>query len=66
MTKRIRYELNPWQDDPPGDLRVIPDFLPSPQELAAAERRTKVTLELSDRALKFFKAQSANLKSPIR
>jgi hypothetical protein len=52
MKKRIRY------GDEPMDLRVVPDFLPPPEELRLKQSRVKVTLEVSRESLDFYKAQS--------
>lgn len=54
MTAKIRYT-----DEPLGDLRVIPDFLPSPEELAFREEGVKVTIALSKRSIEFFKREAA-------
>ena len=42
MTEKIRYT-----DEPLGELKVVPDFLPSPEELAFREEGVKVTIALS-------------------
>ena len=42
MTKKIIYT-----DKPIGDVEVIADFLPSPDELAVREDGVKITLSLS-------------------
>jgi predicted DNA binding CopG/RHH family protein len=54
MTEKIRYT-----DEPLGDLKVIPDFLPSPEELAFREEGVKVTIALSKRSIEFFKREAA-------
>jgi len=41
-----------------GRMRQVKDFLPSPEELAKAETRVKVTLALSGKSLEFFKEQA--------
>jgi predicted DNA binding CopG/RHH family protein len=47
-----------------GELRRIPDDLPSPEELAGEMvKRTKVTLELDDDALAFFKREANRRKT---
>jgi predicted DNA binding CopG/RHH family protein len=53
MTKKIKYT-----DEPMGNLRVVQDFLPSPEELAFKEEKVKVTLSLSKISLDFFKNQA--------
>lgn len=53
MKKKTRYT-----DEPLGDVRVIDDFLPSPQELAFNEEQVKVTIGLSKQSVDFFKKQA--------
>jgi len=50
MSKPIRYS-----DGPIGDVRLIPDFLPSPEELALRGEQTKVTISLSSESVAYFK-----------
>lgn len=66
MKKKINYEENPWADDPPGDMKITTDFLPSPAQLAAAEKTTKITLSISQESLDFFKAQAARHHVPYQ
>lgn len=54
MSTKIKYA-----DEPLGELRVIPDFLPSPADLAFREEGVKVTLALSKKSVAFFKAEAA-------
>ena len=53
MKNAIKYT-----DEPLGDLRVMPDFLPSPDELAFKEEKVKVTISLSRVSLDFFKQEA--------
>jgi hypothetical protein len=48
-----------YTDEPLGKIRVIPDFLPSPAELAFREEGIKVTLALSKKSIEFFKAEAS-------
>ena len=50
MKKKIAYT-----DEPLGELRVIRDFLPSPEELAPDDELVKVTISLSKASVDFFK-----------
>ena len=50
MNKRIQY-----RDEPLGPIRLVPDFLPSPEELALKNEQTKVTIALSSERVDFFK-----------
>lgn len=53
MSKRIRYS-----DEPIGEIRLVPDFLPSPEELALKNEQTKITISLSSESVAFFKAEA--------
>jgi predicted DNA binding CopG/RHH family protein len=53
MKNKIKYI-----DEPLGDLRVIDDFLPSPEELAFKEGNVKVTIALSKTSVDFFKREA--------
>ncbi len=53
MKKRIRYT-----DEPLGSVRVVDDFLPSPEELVFNEEQVKVTIGLSRSSVDFFKRQA--------
>jgi hypothetical protein len=50
---------NKYTDEPLGEIRVVPDFLPSPSELAFREEGVKVTLALSKKSVEFFKAEAS-------
>ena len=54
MSAKISYT-----DEPLGDLRVIPDFLPSPDGLVFREEGVKVTIALSKKSVEFFKSHAA-------
>ena len=54
MRMKIKYT-----DEPLGEIRVVPDFLPSPSELAFREEGVKVTLALSKKSVEFFKAEAS-------
>ena len=49
---------NDYTDEPLGDIRIIDDFLPSPEELVFREENVKVTLGLSKRSVAFFKEEA--------
>jgi predicted DNA binding CopG/RHH family protein len=53
MIRKIQYT-----DEPLGDVKVISDFLPSPEELAFREESVKVTISLSKKSVDFFKAEA--------
>ena len=54
MTAKIRYT-----DESLGEVKVIPDFLPSPDELVFREESIKVTISLSRKSVEFFKSEAA-------
>ncbi len=47
-----------YTDELIGKVKVIPDFLPAPEELAFKEDTVKVTISLSKESIDFFKAQA--------
>jgi len=53
MKKKIGYT-----DGPIGEVRVVRDFLPPPEELAFREEQVKVTIGLSKSSVDFFKAEA--------
>ena len=44
--------------EPMGRVKVIPDFLPSPEELALKDETVKVTIALSKTSVDFFKNEA--------
>jgi hypothetical protein len=54
MTKKIKYTNEPF-----GEVRVVRDFLPPPDQLVFREEPVKVTIALSRRSVEFFKAEAA-------
>jgi hypothetical protein len=54
MSAKIKYT-----DEPLGTPRVVPDFLPAPEDLVFREEGVKVTLALSKRSVEFFKREAA-------
>ena len=61
MKKRIVYS-----DEDIGKVRIVPDFLPPPDQLAFREAEVKVTLALSKRSVAFFKAEAKKHKTPYQ
>ena len=53
MKKKIKYT-----DEPMGKVKVISDFLPSPEELALRDETVKVTIALSKTSVAFFKKEA--------
>lgn len=58
MTAKIKYT-----DEPLGEPRVVPDFLPAPEDLAFREESVKVTLALSKRSVEFFKREAVRQRT---
>ena len=54
MSTKIKYT-----DEPLGEIKIVPDFLPSPAELAFREESVKVTISLSKKSIEFFKAEAS-------
>ena len=52
-----------YTDEEPGEFQVIPDFLPSPEELAFKEDTVKVTITLSKGNVDFFKKEARKHKT---
>jgi len=53
MKQKIQYS-----NEPLGEVRILNDFLPSPEELAFKEKKVKVTMTLSQASVDFFKAEA--------
>lgn len=53
MRSKITYK-----NEPMGKVRVVADFLPTPEQLAFKEENVKVTIALSKTSLDFFKEQA--------
>ena len=53
MRKKIKYS-----NEPLGDLQIIDDFLPSPEELIFKEDNVKITIALSKSSVDFFKREA--------
>ncbi len=53
MKKKIKYT-----DEPLGNVRVIKDFLPAPEDLVFKQENVKVTMFLSKASVQFFKREA--------
>jgi hypothetical protein len=49
-----------------GDVRIVPDFLPAPEELVLADETVKVTLSLTRRSVDFFKREARKRRVPYQ
>ena len=54
MSAKIKYTTEPL-----GKLKVVPDFLPGPEELILRDEGVKITIALSKRSVEFFKREAA-------
>ncbi len=61
MKKKIKYT-----NEPLGEVKIVDDFLPSPNELAFNEEQVKVTIGLSRASVSFFKEEAKNTILNIR
>ncbi len=53
MKTKIRYT-----DEPMGELRVVKDFLPKPEQLVIKEENIKITISLNKSSIEFFKKKA--------
>jgi predicted DNA binding CopG/RHH family protein len=53
MKTKIKYT-----EEPMGELRIIKDFLPKPEELALKEDNVKITISLNKSSIEFFKKKA--------
>ena len=52
MKNKIKYT-----DEPMGELRIVKDFLPSPDQLVFKEENVKITISLRKSSVEFFKKE---------
>ncbi len=53
MKKKIKYT-----DEPMGELEIVKDFLPSPKDLVLKEKNVRVTINLKESSIDFFKSMA--------
>jgi predicted DNA binding CopG/RHH family protein len=53
MKNKIKYT-----DEPMGELRVIKDFLPPPDQLVLKEENVKITISLKKSSVEFFRKEA--------
>ena len=61
MSEKVNYEEGPM-----NEVKVIADFLPSPEELAFREETVKVTIALSRASVEFFKQEAGEHHVPYQ
>lgn len=47
-----------YTDEPMGELRIVKDFLPKPEQLALKEDNVKITISLNKSSIDFFKKKA--------
>ena len=58
MRTKIKYT-----DEPMGELKIVKDFLPPPDQLVAREENVKITISLKKSSVAFFKEQAKKHKT---
>ena len=53
MKNKIKYT-----DEPMGELRIVKDFLPPPDQLVFKEENVKITISLRKSSVEFFKKEA--------
>ncbi len=53
--KKLMSEKIKYSNEPIGDLNLVADFLPSPEELVLKQQNTKITISLSSESVSYFK-----------
>ena len=61
MKGKIQYT-----DEPIGRVKVVADFLPSPEELALKDETVKVTISLSKTSIEFLTKKQKNMTRSIK
>ncbi|MCF6150029.1 MAG: CopG family transcriptional regulator [Candidatus Kuenenia sp.] len=62
MTTKTKNKTK-YTDEPLGEIRIIDDFLPLPEELVLKEENVKVTITLSKTSIDFFKKEAKKHKT---
>lgn len=52
---RFMKHKTKYTDEPIGELKVVKDFLPSPDQLVLKEENIKITISLNKSSVEFFK-----------
>ena len=61
MRKQIQYS-----NESLGKISLIPDFLPSPQELSVKKESTKISISLSSESVAYFKEMAKKHNVPYQ
>jgi hypothetical protein len=67
MKKRMgKYGGAEYADAPLGDLLIIEDDLPPPDQLDFTEEKTRVTINLNEACVQFFKREAKRHRTPYQ
>jgi len=55
-----------YSDEPLGDIEIVEDFLPSPDQLAFRDDSVKITISLSKASVEFFKEKAEEFNTPYQ
>ena len=58
MKTKIKYT-----EEPMGELKIVKDFLPPPDQLVVKEEHVKITISLKKSSVAFFKEQAKKHKT---
>jgi hypothetical protein len=56
--ERFMKSKTKYTDEPMGELKVVRDFLPPPEQLVLREDKIKITISLSKSSIDFFKKEA--------
>ena len=65
MVSKIRKKIN-YTDESIGEVRIVDDFLPSPERLAFRDSNVKITITLSKASVDFFKKEAKRHHTPYQ
>ena len=58
-----KHKVSLYTEEPMGNLRILEDFLPPPDQLVFKEDNVKVTISLNKSSIAFFKNQAKKHKT---
>jgi hypothetical protein len=61
--RRFMKSKTKYAEEPMGDLKVVKDYLPPPDQLVLREDNVKVNISLKKSSITFFKEQTKNQKT---
>lgn len=57
--KFMKKHKKKYSDEPIGELKIVKDFLPKPEELVLKEETVKITISLTKSSIDFFKNEAS-------